>query len=236
MGFWGRFRRAMGAQLHDVLTRAEDPVKMVNYQVRQMQESAEAAREEVAKAIAAERRLAMQEVEARRAAVGWETRARWAVTHGDDALAREALHRKGLVEELADYYQRAHAQQAQAVAELRATLDRLARMLVQAKARRSALLAHHDAARAQQTAARTITRLHGGDTAEAFDRLAEQIVSDGAHAQGLLALSNEDSEARFAALEASEVVEDELRALKETLGIEHHPALPEARDDGTEAA
>ncbi|OPZ86245.1 MAG: hypothetical protein BWY76_01041 [bacterium ADurb.Bin429] len=227
MGLWKRLSTLLGAHAQDALSRAEDPVKLVNYQVAQMRDGVERAREEIARAIAAERRLSMQALEARKAAVGWDARARWAIGRGDDELAREALRRKTAAEDTAESYDRAHAQQAQAVAELKATLKHLTHLLQQAKARRDILLAHRDAARARHTAARGVTRITGAESAEAFERLAGEIEDEGARAAALLSLHAEDTDARFQALEEQAVIEQELQELKQEMG-----RLPDARTAG----
>jgi phage shock protein A len=236
MEMWKRLRRLMGVHAHDALTHAEDPVKLVNFQVAEMQEGVERAREEIARAIAAERRLQMQGLDARRAAVGWEERARWAVTHGDDDLAREALHRRQASQQVADYYHRAHEQQQQAVVELKATLRHLGHLLQQSKARRTALLAHRDAALAQQAAAKSLTRITGAESTTAFERLADEIAVDTAQASAALEMHADDPETRFQAVEAHDAVESELRALKQELGYLPHDEPAGALEQQEEAS
>lgn len=220
MSVWGRLRRIFGTSLHATVSRAEDPVRMVNYQVLEMQESVDRAREEIAKAMAAERRLAMQDVDTHRTAVGWEERARWALAHEDDELAREAIRRKIAAEEMGAYYRRARSQQAQTVSELRLTLERVVALLAQAKARRRALLAHHDAARAQQAAARAVSRVVGSDAAESFERLEEQSRQESSTAMAELVMTGQDTELRFQALEENESVELALHEMKRALGYQ----------------
>ncbi|HOS42468.1 MAG TPA: PspA/IM30 family protein [Armatimonadota bacterium] len=227
MGLWTRLGTLLGARAHDALSRAEDPVTLVNYHVARMQEGVERAREEIARAIAAERRLSMQSLDARKAAIGWDARARWAISRGDDELAREALRRKNAADATAESYDRAHAQQAQAVAELKTTLGRLTDLLRQAKTRRAVLLAHRDAARAQHAAARGVTRITGADSAEAFERLAAAIEGDSAQAAALLAVHADDADARFQALEEQAVIEEALQSLKQEMG-----RLPDVKTAG----
>ena len=236
MGILKRLRQLLQMRLHDAITRAENPVLLVNLQVAEMQEGVERARTEIARAMAAERRLNIQAVEAHRDALRWDNRARGALTHGDDDLAREALRRRQAALEIAEYYDRAHEQQLQAVAELKATLTQLTTLLRQAKARRAALLAHHEAAEAQQAVARSLTQIVGEDSKEAFGRLAEQIETESAEAGAMLEMRAEDPEARFLALEEHDVVEDALLALKQEMGYLPAETTAGAIEQSEEAA
>jgi phage shock protein A len=133
-------------------------------------------------------------------------------------MAREALRRQQGSQEIADYYNRAHEQQAQAVTELKSTLQHLGRLLQQAKARRTALFAHREAAQAQQATARSMTRIVGVDSTGAYERLAEDIERDSAQAAALLEVQTAEPEVQFQALQQQEAVEHVLLALKQELG------------------
>ncbi len=144
MGLLAGVRRRLITAVHEVFDRCEKPVRALNYQIFTLREQLEQAREQVAAALAAERRLAAQATEAERADAQWAQRARRALVHREEELAREALRRKGTAKALAAYYHRAHEQQYQVVVGQRASLKRLEVRLLAAKAKRAHLLARLD--------------------------------------------------------------------------------------------
>ena len=83
------------SNVNDLIDSMQDPAQEIDQMVRDMEESAREARSEVASCMAEEKRLGKR-IEALTAeAKSWEDRATMAVRAGDDALAREALARKG---------------------------------------------------------------------------------------------------------------------------------------------
>jgi phage shock protein A len=104
MGIFARLASLIKANLNDLISRSEDPEKMLNQVVIDMANQLIEAKKQVAVSIADEKRLAKQaEAEAANAAE-WERRAMLAVRAGDDALATEALARKKEHDQLASAY------------------------------------------------------------------------------------------------------------------------------------
>lgn len=236
MGILTRTRRLLQANLHDLLDGAEDPAKLLNYLILEMQERLASAREETAAAMAAERRLAQQADEAEQAAGQWEMRARLAVERDDDALAREALLRRAAATGLASQYQQADEQQQQAVAELRRALSLLQHRLQEAKTRRSALLAQIQVTRARQVIARSLKETMGDDAFATFDRLAGKIETERLQAIAISELSRDETEDTFILSEAQSMVERELTALKHEMGYLAAPPAPKALGEADEAS
>ena len=223
MGILSRTRRLLQANLHDLLDKAEDPAKLLNFLILEMQENLEQAREETAMAMASARRLAQQAEDAARAAGQWELRARHAVERGDAALAREALLRRATATGLALQFQQAYEQQQLAVDELRGALDHLQRRLQEAQTRRSALLAQLQVTRAQQVIARSLKETMGEEAFTTFDRLAGKIETERQQAIAITELSRDDAEDKFLLSEAQTTVERELTALKREMGMLEAP-------------
>ena len=94
MGIFARLADLIKSNLNDLISKAEDPEKMLNQILVEMANQLIEAKKGVAEAIAMEKKLAKQaEGEAAKAAE-WERRAMMAVRAGDDALAKEAISRK----------------------------------------------------------------------------------------------------------------------------------------------
>jgi phage shock protein A len=224
-----RIRRILRANINDMLERAEDPAKMLNFLILEMQETLEQAQEEVAAAMAAEARLALLAEEAEASAQQWEGRARRAVEHGEDELAREALRRKLAAAELARHYEGERGLQGRSVAQMRASLDNLRKRLQEAKARRTVLLTHLQTAQAQRVVARSLRQAVMGDDAfAAFDRLALTVENERLKSAALVELNNDHLvEDAFLVSEETVAVEQELTMLKrEVQGLPGGDDLP----------
>src|SRR5215471_7280575 len=87
MGIFSRLGTLIKSNLNDLISKAEDPQKMLNQLVE--------AKKQVATSIADEKRLKKQWDEQIELSKEWERKAMLAVRSGDDGLAKEALARKG---------------------------------------------------------------------------------------------------------------------------------------------
>ncbi|MFM6484827.1 MAG: PspA/IM30 family protein, partial [Dolichospermum sp.] len=94
MGLFDRFKRVVGANLNDLVRKAEDPEKMLEQALLQMQEDMVKLRQGVAQAIAAQKRTEKQYNEAVNEVNKWQRNAQLALQKGDEDLARQALERK----------------------------------------------------------------------------------------------------------------------------------------------
>ncbi len=104
MGIFDRISRLLRANVNDLLDNAEDPEKMLDQLIRDMNEEIRRARSQVAAMIAQEKELAADKAEADRLSAEWQRRAELAVDQARDDLAREALRRKRVSEETARVY------------------------------------------------------------------------------------------------------------------------------------
>jgi len=218
MRFFARLRRILFANIHSTIGRLEEPARMLNYKILEVRDNIDQAREAVAAAMTAERRLSMQAIDAERAADQWDQRARRAIEHHEDELAREALRRKRTALELNEYYQRAHAQQMKTVTRLRTALKRLELRLTEVKARRAHLMAKFEAAHSQRVVARSIQQAVGTDAFETFDRVVFQADTELQQALALTELVDDPDES-FVVAGRDGAVESELTALKRELGF-----------------
>src|SRR5947209_5806220 len=95
MGIFSRLGTLIKSNLNDLISKAEDPQKMLNQIVVEMQNQLVEAKKQVAVSIADEKRLKKNWDEQVELSKEWERKAMLAVRSGDDALAKEALLRKG---------------------------------------------------------------------------------------------------------------------------------------------
>src|SRR5256885_14004741 len=93
MGIFDRFSQLLRSNINDLISRAEDPEKMLNQILIDMRSQLVKAKQQVAAAIADEKRLRDQADGEYRNAQEWEQRAMLAVKESRDDLAKQALVR-----------------------------------------------------------------------------------------------------------------------------------------------
>src|SRR2546426_5928471 len=93
MGIFDRLSTLIRSNISDLIARAEDPEKMLNQLIVDMRSQLAKAKQQVAGAIADEKRLAAQVDQEKQSAGDWEKRAVLAVQEGRDDLAKQGLGR-----------------------------------------------------------------------------------------------------------------------------------------------
>jgi phage shock protein A len=218
-GIIDRLARLIRANVNDLIDQAEDPEKMIDQILREMHESIVMARAQVASMIAQEKELELDAAETRKLAGEWGRKAERAVTAGKDDLAREALRRKRDNEENSRIYTEQLGVQSQAVAKLKDQLRQLEAKYQATLGARDSLVARQRRARAQRQVAETLVVFTPLDSSSELDRMERKIRSEEAHAMAAMEVGDESYERQFQALEAESDVEDELQALKQSLGV-----------------
>ena len=91
MGVFSRLAQLIKSNLNDLISRSEDPEKMLNQVVLEMNSQLNEAKKQVAASIADEKRLAKQAEQEAAKATEWEGRAMMALRAGNEELARTAM-------------------------------------------------------------------------------------------------------------------------------------------------
>lgn len=240
MGIFDRMGRVIASNFNALLDKADDPRKSIELTLEEMGAQIKAGRQEVVRAVAAEKQLRRRVEELDAEVARWAARAELAVRQGDDELAREALlHKRRLTGER-DRAEALRGEQRGQALEMKAELERMEAKLAELSARRGTLAAQAAQARAAGPAEGVGARVGGAAFAE-FRRMEDQIegVEAAFQAQrevdealgggrGPGGLSPEEVEARFRALEQGQAtgsparseVEEELGALKRRVRVD----------------
>src|SRR3569833_2452332 len=116
MGLFQRLGTLIKSNINDLISKAEDPEKMLSQVLVDMKNQLVEAKKQVAVAIGDEKRLKKKWDDQNQQAKEWERKAMMAVHAGDDALAKEALVRQKEHEDLsAQYEQQWHLQKVAVV-------------------------------------------------------------------------------------------------------------------------
>jgi phage shock protein A len=237
MGIFARLATLIKSNLNDLISRSEDPEKMLNQVVIDMQQQLIEAKKQVAVSIADEKKLAkLAEQEAANAAE-WERRAMLAIKAGDDALAKEALARKKEHDGLAATYKEQWQKQKQAVEQLKSALRMLNNKIDEAKRKKNLLIARKQRAEAQRAIQETMSGMNNVSAFETFDRMAAKIDQIEAEAEASSEIAEQYTgdvlAEKFGKLEASASGDEELLALKRKMGVlppeAPKPTAPPAR-------
>ena len=102
MGLFDRISRIVRANVNEMVNKAEDPEKVLEQSIVDMQEDLVQLRQAVASAIATQKRSQQQYNQAESQANQWYSRAQLALQKGDEKLAKEALQRKSTYSETAN--------------------------------------------------------------------------------------------------------------------------------------
>src|SRR5688572_20059971 len=223
MGIFARIARLIKSNLNDLISRSEDPEKMLNQIVIDMNTQLLEAKKQVASSIADEKRLLKQAEQETANAAEWERRAMLAIRAGDDNLAKEALSRKKEHETLRDQFQEQWQKQKAAVDQLKLALRALNAKIEEAKRKKNLLIARKKRAEAQKAIQETMSGLRNASAFETFDRMAGKIEQMEAEAEAQAQLQEEYSgdvlAHKFNQLEASHGADEDLVALKRRMGV-----------------
>jgi phage shock protein A len=174
MGIFDRLSTLFKANINDLISSAENPEKMLNQIIVDMRTQLAKAKQQVAAAIADEKRLRDQADAEYRAAQDWEQKAMLAINADREDMAKQALMRQSEHME--------HAQQLEATwqthraetEKLKNALRDLNDKIEEAKRKKNLLLARQRRAEAQKRIAQTMSSLDEKSAFEAFARMEEK--------------------------------------------------------------
>ena len=175
MGIIDRLSSLLKSNINDLISKSEDPEKMLNQIIIDMRGQLAKAKQQVAAAIADEKRLRDQADGELRQAQDWEKRAMLAIQEQRDDLAKQALIRH------AEHVQ--HGQQLEATwqshrdetEKLKNSLRDLNDKIEEAKRKKNLLIARQRRAQAQKRISETMSSMGEKSAFEAFARMEEKI-------------------------------------------------------------
>jgi phage shock protein A len=243
MGIFSRLGSLIKSNLNDLISKAEDPQKMLNQIVVDMQNQLVEAKKQVAVSIADQKRLEKQRDEQSELSKEWERKAMLAVRSGDDTLAREALRRKTEHDNQLGEFSKQSDLQKQAVDKLKEQLRTLNDKIEEAKRKKNILIARQKRAEAQQAIQNTMRGLSDTSAFDTFERMSQRVDQIEAEAEATTELGGELAgdtlQQKFKALESGGVGGDmALAELKAKMGLGPVPevrgALPQGTPEGQE--
>jgi len=223
VGFFARLAQLIKSNLNDLISKSEDPEKMLEQVIRDMNTQLVEAKKQVAIAIADEKRLEKQAQNETTASADWEKKAMLAVRAGNDQLAKEALLRKKEHDGIAAQYQEQWQKQKAAVDKLKLALRALNDKIEEAKRKKNVLIARKRRAEAMKNIQETMSGLQDSSAFETFDRMQSNIEKMESEAEAVTEIAEEASgdvlKRKFRELEQASGADSELEELKKKMGL-----------------
>jgi phage shock protein A len=214
MGIIDRISQLTRANINDLLDRAEDPEKMLNQILRDMETNIKQAREQVAAMIIQEKEISIDLASARKLSNDWASKAQRAVEAGKDDLAREALRRKRDNDEAAAVYETQQQAQEQTVSKIKEQLQALVSKYESTMAQKDVMINRQRRAHAQVKVAESLSEFSPMDPTADLERMERKIRGSEARAAALTEMGDDSYSAQFRELDVDSDIEMELQLLK----------------------
>ncbi|MBE9053907.1 PspA/IM30 family protein [Nostocales cyanobacterium LEGE 11386] len=209
-----RILRIIRANLNSLIGSAEDPEKILEQAVLEMQENLVRLRQGVAQAIATQKRTERQAGAAQSTAEEWYRRAQLALQQGNEPLAREALTKRKAYQETATALSSQIEQQNDVVARLKKDMRSLELKISEAKTKKDMYIARARSAEASYRLQEMLDSTSATSSLNAFERMEDKVLQIEAQSEAIAQLGSDDLQKQFDSLESANDIDTELAAMK----------------------
>lgn len=217
MGLIDRMMRVIKANVNDLISKNEDPEKILEQTVLEMQEDLIQLRQAVAAAIATKKRTERDVKNAEAHADTWYSRAQLALEKDNEQLAREALVRRKSYWETVQALQGQLTSQDTIITKLKQDLRTLEGKIAEARMKKDMYIARVRSAQAAAKMNELMDRYNPSGTLKAFERMEEKILQLEARSEVIENMGSRELENKFAALERGNDVDAELAQMKQRI-------------------
>jgi phage shock protein A len=228
MELMNRLLRVIRANLNSLVADAEDPEKILEQTVMEMQANIFQLRQAVAQAIAVQKRTERQIASAQSTAEEWYRRAQLALQQQNESLAREALTKRQFYQETAAALLAQVEQQSAVVVQLKKDMRSLEMKMAEVKNKKDLYIARARSAEASYKLQEMLSVTSNAKSRQAFERMEEKVLQLEAQAETISAATTDPLNSAFVALEQGNKVDAELEAIKKQLSHDSGK-LPEER-------
>jgi phage shock protein A len=216
MGLFERIMRVIRSQINSLVSKAEDPEKILEQAVMDMQTDLIQVRQAVAQAIATQKRTERQYDQAKSTADEWYRRAQLALQKGDENLAKEALTRRQSYQQTANSLKGQIDGQQEIVGQLKNNMRGLESKISEARTKKDLYIARARSAQASEKLSEVLGNLSTSTSMSAFERMEEKVMQLEARSEAIASLGADDLEKQFSALESNNI-DNELAAMKQQM-------------------
>ncbi|WP_182201080.1 PspA/IM30 family protein [Paraliobacillus salinarum] len=219
--FFNRVKTVVSSELNSMLDKAEDPVKMLDQFMRDMETDIRDAESAVAKQIANEKMLKRKYDDAQAMVEKRQSQAEKAIEAGNEDLARRALEDKQEHTQQAESLKESWDRAKQDADQLRTKLDEMKKEYQEMKLKKDSLKARAESAKTRTKINRTMSSIGNDESKQGFSRMEEKVLQYEAEADTSddMSAASRSLDDEFDSLETNQV-DDELAALKKKMGKE----------------
>lgn len=204
MGWLDRVGRVVRAQVNSLINEAEDPEKILEKAVMDMEQELIAMRRALAEAIATQKSTERIVANYQQTAQKWYDRAQLSLNGGNEASAREALMQRQSYQQQAQSLQAQLEEQNKIGSKLKQDLRTLEHKYSEAKAKKNLYIARLRSAQAQQKMHEIAGNLSGASPSSVFERIETKILELEAESQLTGASGRDSLEEKFIAIEGKD--------------------------------
>jgi phage shock protein A len=227
MGILKRFKDIMSSNVNALLDKAEDPAKMVDQYLRDLESDLGKVKAETAAVMAEETRAKRELKENEEEIAKMVSYAEKALVAGNEADAKVFLSKKAALEARRENLQQAADVAAQNAVQMRQMHDKLEKDIIQLRERKQAIKSKMQVAKTQEKLNKIGASYDSAQSSlAAFDRMEEKAnrMADEANAMAQLNAHTEDSAESLMnkydeTPSADSAIDDELAAMKAKLGL-----------------
>lgn len=229
MNLFDRFARVVKSYANAVISTFEDPEKILDQTVIEMNEDLTKMRQATAQVLASQKRMENKYKAAQQASEDWYRKAQFALGKGDEELAREALKRRKSFADNANALKTQLDQQKGVVENLVSNTRLLESKIQEARSKKDTLKARAQSAKTATKVSELLGNVNTSSALSAFEKMEEKVMTMESQAEALGQLTSDDLEGKFALLEGSSVDDDLAELRKEMSGSSKKGELPPGR-------
>ncbi|KAL6988696.1 Membrane-associated protein vipp1, chloroplastic [Sarracenia purpurea var. burkii] len=229
MNLFDRFARVIKSYANAILSSFEDPEKILEQTVLEMNDDLTKMRQATAQVLASQKQLENKYKAAQQASEDWYRRAQLALGKGNEDLAREALKRRKAYADNANALKAQLDQQKSVVDNLVSNTRLLESKIQEAKSKKDTLKARAQSAKTATKVSEMLGNVNTSSALSAFEKMEEKVLAMESQAEALSQLTNDDLEGKFALLESTSVDDDLANLKKELSGSTKKGELPPGR-------
>lgn len=217
MGVFTRFKDIVNSNINSMLDKAEDPEKMINLMIREMEDTLVELKSSCAASMADKAKAERERDVLKEKNQRWEGRAKLAIEKNRDDLAREALVEKKSVANQLELIENDLSQFDTIIEECRGNILQLEEKLETVKQKRRILIQRGIHANEKLKARQSIKNASGVDATMRFEELEGRIERMEADADMVFSGFSNPNENEFTKMEHESDIEDELASLKKSM-------------------
>ncbi|KAL0403378.1 UNVERIFIED_CONTAM: Membrane-associated protein, chloroplastic [Sesamum radiatum] len=229
MNLFDRFARVVKSYANALISTFEDPEKILEQTVIEMNDDLIKMRQATAQVLASQKQLENKYKAAQQASEDWYRRAQLALGKGDEELAREALKRRKSYADNANALKAQLDQQKGVVDNLVSNTRLLESKIQEAKSKKDTLKARAQSAKTATKVSEMLGNVNTSSALSAFEKMEEKVLAMESQADALNQLTSDELEGKFALLETSSVDDDLASLKKELSGSTKKGELPPGR-------